>query len=61
MNKNQETRYKKVKKVNNNEVVNKKEKQLKPIYKVLIVAALFVLCIAAIVGVVIVLVQKYHG
>ena len=61
MEKSQNKRYKKTKKIVNNDVIVKKETQLKPIYKFLIVFGLFVLCIAAIVGVVIVLVQKYHG
>lgn len=57
----QQKRYLKIKKSHNEAPVIKKEKQLKPLYKFLIVTGLFILCIGAIIAIVLLLVKKYHS
>lgn len=58
---NQDNRYKKIKKVKDNNLTKKEKTPLKTGYKIAIIGALFLLCLGAVVAVVILLVQKYHG
>lgn len=58
---NQDNRYKKIKKVKDNNLPTKEKKPLTTGQKIGIIAVLFLLCLGAVIALVILLVQKYHS